>query len=143
MQANALVPREVGRIKTKEDYPMKVQALIAASALALSSAVAIAQTAPSPADPSATQNAQPAPSASKPADPAASSNPSAAQPTAPTPSAPPAASEGASTGESGANPAGIPADPNTKQNVQPGPSNMTPSDPAAASKPDARVPTSP
>jgi hypothetical protein len=122
---------------------MKLQALIAASALALTSAIAIAQTAPTPADPSTTQNAQPAPSAPKPSDPAASSNPSAAQPTAPNPSAG-SASEGAGSGESGAaNPAGIPADPNTKQNVQPGPSNMTPSDPAAASKPDARVPTSP
>jgi hypothetical protein len=122
---------------------MKLQALIAASALVMTSAVAIAQTAPPPADPSATQNAQPAPSAPKPADPAASSNPSAAQPTAPMPSAGGSASEGASTGESGANPAGIPADPNTKQNVQPGPSNLTPSDPAAATKPGARVPTSP
>jgi len=122
---------------------MKLQALIAASALAMTSAIAIAQTAPTPADPSATQNAQPAPSAPKPADPAASSNPSAAQPTAPMPSPGGSASEGASTGEAGANPAGIPADPNTKQNVQPGPSNLTPSDPAAASKPGARAPTSP
>ena len=122
---------------------MKIQALIAASALAMTSAIAIAQTAPTPADPSATKNAQPAPSAQKPSDPAASSNPSAAQPTAPMPSAGGSASEGASTGESGANPAGIPADPNTKQNVQPGPSNLTPSDPAAASKPGARAPTSP
>ena len=121
---------------------MKLQALIAASALALTSAIAIAQTAPTPADPSTTKNAPPAPSAPKPADPAASSNPAAAQPTAPMPSAG-SASEGASTGEAGANPAGIPADPNTKQNTQPGPSNLTPSDPAAGSKPGARVPTSP
>ena len=53
-------------------------------------------------------------------------------------------SEGTSTGEAGVNsPAGIPADPNTNQNVQPGPSTGTPNDPAAGSDPSARVPTSP
>jgi len=62
--------------------------------------------------------------------------------TAPSTTAP--SSEGSSTGASGANsPAGIPADPNTNQNVQPGPSTQTPNDPAAGSKPGARVPTSP
>ena len=136
-------PRERREKTTKEDDCMKVQALSAASALAMTSALAMAQTAPAPADPNTTKNAQPAPSAPKPADPAASSNPSAAQPTAPSPNAGGSASEGAGTGESGANPAGIPADPNAKQNVQPGPSNMNPSDPAAASKPGARAPTSP
>ena len=53
-------------------------------------------------------------------------------------------SEGTSTGETGVNsPAGIPADPNTNQNVQPGPSTGTPNDPAAGSDSSARVPTSP
>jgi hypothetical protein len=53
-------------------------------------------------------------------------------------------SEGTSTGETGVNsPAGIPADPNTNQNVQPGPSTRTPNDPAAGANPAARVPTSP
>jgi hypothetical protein len=40
-------------------------------------------------------------------------------------------------------PAGIPADPNTNQNVQPGPSTGTPNDPATGDNPNARVPTSP
>lgn len=53
-------------------------------------------------------------------------------------------SEGTSTGETGVNtPAGIPADPNTNQNVQPGPSTRTPNDPATGDNPNARVPTSP
>jgi hypothetical protein len=69
-------------------------------------------------------------------------------PPAMTPSDTPAttapASEGMSTGESGVTtPAGIPADPNTNENVQPGPSTGTPNDPAAGSNPAARVPTSP
>jgi len=52
--------------------------------------------------------------------------------------------EGASTGDSGvSSPAGIPADPSTNENVQPGPSTGTPNDPAAGSDPAARVPTSP
>jgi hypothetical protein len=52
-------------------------------------------------------------------------------------------SEGSSAGESGVNsPAGIPADPNTNENVQPGPSSGTPTDPAAGSNPAARVPSS-
>ena len=62
--------------------------------------------------------------------------------TAPTTTAP--ASEGASPGTSGVDtPAGIPADPNTTQNVQPGMSTNTPNDPAAGSNPGARAPTSP
>jgi hypothetical protein len=52
--------------------------------------------------------------------------------------------EGSSTGESGVNsPAGIPNDPTTNENVQPGPSTGTPNDPAAGSNPPARAPTSP
>src|SRR5688572_3609148 len=61
--------------ESRRNYCMKLHALIAVSTLALTSAMATAQTAPTPADPSTTQNAQPAPSAPKPADPAASSNP--------------------------------------------------------------------
>lgn len=38
---------------------------------------------------------------------------------------------------------GSPADPNTNQNQQMGPSGTNPSDPAAGSNPAARVPTSP
>ena len=61
-----------------------------------------------------------------------------------TPSTTAPSSEGMSSGEAGVNsPAGIPADPNTNQNVQPGPSTGTPNDPAAGSNPGARVPTSP
>ncbi len=61
-----------------------------------------------------------------------------------TPSTTAPSSEGVSSGESGVtSPAGIPADPNTNQNVQPGPSTGTPTDPAAGSNPGARVPTSP
>jgi hypothetical protein len=62
----------------------------------------------------------------------------------PTTVMPAPADEGASTGEAGAaTPAGIPADPTTNENVQPGPSTNTPNDPAAGSNPDARVPSSP
>lgn len=65
------------------------------------------------------------------------------KPPAMAPSTTAPASEGASSGEAGVNsPAGIPADPNTNENVQPGPSNGTPSDPAAGSNPGARVPSS-
>ena len=54
------------------------------------------------------------------------------------------ADQGASTGDSGAaTPAGIPADPTTNENVQPGPSTNTPNDPAAGSNPVDRIPTSP
>ena len=135
----------MGEKETKEEFRMRLYAIIAASALAISSAAAFAQT--SPADPNTNKNMQPAPGATNPADPSAASNPAAAAPTAP-----PAtgngsalgASEGASTGESGSSaPAGIPADPNTKQNVQPGPSNLTPADPATGNTPDARAPTAP
>jgi hypothetical protein len=52
--------------------------------------------------------------------------------------------EGSSSGESGvSSPAGIPADPTTNENVQPGPSTNTPNDPAAGSNEGARVPSSP
>lgn len=52
--------------------------------------------------------------------------------------------QGASTGDTGiSSPAGIPSDPTTNENVQPGPSTNTPNDPAAAANPSARVPTSP
>ncbi len=62
----------------------------------------------------------------------------------PTTVTPDPAGQGASTGETGVStPAGIPADPTTDQNVQPGPSTNTPNDPAAGSKPGARIPTSP
>lgn len=64
--------------------------------------------------------------------------------TKPTTVTPAPGSEGASTGDTGVNtPAGIPADPTTNQNVQPGPSTNTPNDPAAGSNPSARVPSSP
>ena len=64
--------------------------------------------------------------------------------TKPTTVTPAPAQEGASTGESGVtSPAGIPADPTTNENVQPGPSTNTPNDPAAGGNPSARVPTSP
>jgi hypothetical protein len=52
--------------------------------------------------------------------------------------------EGASSGDTGFSaPAGIPADPTTNENVQPGPSTNTPNDPAAGSDSGARAPTSP
>jgi hypothetical protein len=52
--------------------------------------------------------------------------------------------DGASSGSTGyESPAGIPADPTTNENVQPGPSTNTPGDPAAGSNEGARVPTSP
>jgi hypothetical protein len=58
----------------------------------------------------------------------------------------PSPNEGTSTGEAGSSvstPAGIPADPTTNENVQPGPSTSTPNDPAAGSNPGARIPSSP
>lgn len=64
--------------------------------------------------------------------------------TKPTNVLPAPADQGASTGEAGVSgPAGIPADPNTNENVQPGPSTNTPNDPAAGSNPGARIPTAP
>ena len=52
--------------------------------------------------------------------------------------------EGTSTGETNySTPAGIPADPTTDQNQQPGMSPQNPTDPATGDKPNARVPTSP
>jgi hypothetical protein len=72
--------------------------------------------------------------------PGTSQNPPAMAPSTTTPPS----GQGSSAGESGVNsPAGIPADPTTNQNVQPGPSTNTPNDPAAGSNPGARVPTSP
>ena len=60
------------------------------------------------------------------------------------PAMPAPANEGAGAGDTGtSSPAGIPADPSTNENVQPGPSTGTPNDPAAGSNPGARVPTSP
>lgn len=60
------------------------------------------------------------------------------------PATPAPANEGASAGDTGtSSPAGIPADPTTNENVQPGPSTGTPNDPATAADPAARVPTSP
>ena len=52
-------------------------------------------------------------------------------------------SQGSSGGESGySSPAGIPADPTTDENQQPGMSPQNPADPATGDKPDARVPSS-
>ncbi len=63
---------------------MQLHAIIAASALAISSATAFAQSPPAgAADPSTNQNAQPAPSAPNPSDPSAAASPPAASPTAP------------------------------------------------------------
>jgi hypothetical protein len=123
---------------------MRLHAIIAASALAISSAAAFAQT--SPADPNTNKNMQPAPGATNPSDPSSASNPAAAAPTAPPATgngSAAGASEGASTGESGSSAPAIPADPNTKQNVQPGPSNLTPADPATGDNSGARAPTAP
>jgi len=51
--------------------------------------------------------------------------------------------QGSSAGESGySSPAGIPADPTTNENQQPGMSPQNPTDPATGDKPDARVPSS-
>ena len=62
----------------------------------------------------------------------------------PTTVTPAPADQGASTGDTGVStPAGIPADPTTNENVQPGPSTSTPNDPAAGSNPGARIPSSP
>ena len=98
----------------------------------------------SPADPNSAQNRQMGPNAGTPTDPAAGASPSARVPTAPVEPAP-GASEGMGAGESGSatSPAGNPSDPNSAQNRQPGPSATTPTDPAAGSKPGARVPTAP
>lgn len=122
--------------------------LTALLALGVSAGAALAQSpAGSPADPNSAQNRQPGPSATTPTDPQAGADPSARVPTAPSDEsgmdAP--ASDGASTGESGAleSPSGIPADPNSVENRQPGPSANTPTDPEAGSDPDARAPTAP
>jgi hypothetical protein len=58
--------------------------------------------------------------------------------------APAPSSQGSSTGEAGAtSPAGIPADPTTNENQQPGMSPQNPSDPATGNSSGARAPTSP
>jgi hypothetical protein len=122
---------------------IKTLSALTAAAVALGASVSMAQSpAGIPADPNTNQNKQPGPSATTPSDPAAGSSPSARVPTSP-PGTGSSASEGMSTGEGFESPAGIPADPNTTENVQPGPSTATPSDPAAGSKPAARVPTAP
>jgi hypothetical protein len=123
-------------------FRMMTMTAVAAAMLA---APAFAQSpAGSPADPNSVQNRQPGPSAGTPTDPAAGASPSARVPTSPS-GTNPGASEGMSTGESGGftSPSGIPADPNSMENRQPGPSATTPTDPAAGSKPGARVPTAP
>ncbi len=123
---------------------------LALVAMTIGAGAAFAQSpAGSPADPNSVQNRQPGLSATTPTDPAAGANPSARVPSAPLEdgssldeSAP--ASDGASSGEMGAAaPAGSPADPNSDENRQPGPSATTPTDPAAGSKPSARIPTAP
>jgi hypothetical protein len=127
-------------------FRMKLHSILAASALAISSAAAFAQSSPAgiPADPNTNENVQPGPAAQNPSDPASGSNPTARVPTSPPGTGSSSASEGASMGESGSSsPAGIPADPNTDENVQPAPSNTNPADPATGNNPGARVPTAP
>lgn len=116
--------------------------LLAALAVALGAATALAQsTGGSPADPNTNQNQQPGPSVGNPTDPAAGSDPAARVPTSPPGTSAPS-SEGMGTGEAGFDaPAGSPADPNTNENQQPGPSVGNPTDPAAGSDPAARQPT--
>jgi hypothetical protein len=123
-------------------------ALAAMLALGVSAGAALAQSpAGSPADPNSAQNRQPGPSATTPTDPQAGADPSARVPTAPSDEQgmESSASDGASTGESGAleSLSGIPADPNSVENRQPGPSGTTPANPEAGSDPDARAPTAP
>jgi hypothetical protein len=125
---------------------MKIRLMtMTAVAATMIAAPAFAQSpAGSPADPNSAQNRQMGPNAGTPTNPAAGASPSARVPTAPVEPAP-GVNEGAGAGESGAatSPAGIPADPNSTQNRQPGPSATTPTDPAAGSKSGARVPTAP
>jgi hypothetical protein len=125
---------------------MKIRLMtMTAIAATMIAAPAFAQSpAGSPADPNSAQNRQMGPNAGTPTDPAAGASPSARVPTAPVEPAP-GANEGLSAGESGSatSPAGIPADPNSTENRQPGPNSGTPTDPAAGSKPSARVPTAP
>lgn len=122
----------------------KVTSLLAALTLALGTSAALAQTespAGIPADPNTEQNVQPGPSTANPSDPAAGSDPAARVPTSP-PGSEPSAVEGMGTGETGFDaPAGNPSDPNTMENQQTGPSPTGPTDPAAGSDPDARIPT--
>jgi hypothetical protein len=53
----------------------------------------------------------------------------------------PAASEGTSTGEYGSKETGNPSESGTSENVQPGPEQEGPANPAAADDPAARIPT--
>jgi hypothetical protein len=123
----------------------KALSVVAALAVAFGATAAMAQsTGGNPSDPNTSQNKQPGPGAGTPSDPAAGSSPSARVPTSPPGGTGSSASEGMSSGESGVtSPAGIPSDPNTTENVQPAPGTGTPTDPAAGSKPGARVPTAP
>lgn len=122
----------------------RTASLLAALTLAFGASSALAQVespAGSPADPNTLENQQVGPSVSNPSDPAAGSDPAARVPTSP-PGSEPSAIEGMGTGETGLDaPAGIPADPNTPENQQTGPSPTGPTDPAAGADPDARVPT--
>lgn len=124
-----------------------------ASAIALLATPALAQSpAGNPSEPSTIENQQSGPSPQRPSDPAAADNPSARVPTAPTGAnsdtlpndAAVPSGDGAGSGETGySSPAGNPSDPTTDENQQPGPSVANPTDPAAGSKPSARVPTAP
>lgn len=141
----------VKRLRKGKDMKSSSISIMAALAMTVGAATAFAQSpAGSPADPNSVQNRQPGPSAITPTDPAAGSNPSARIPSAPLGESAPLdedapASDGASSGEMGSAdaPAGSPADPNSNENRQPGPSAITPTDPAAGANPSARVPTAP
>jgi hypothetical protein len=120
-----------------------VIAVIFLSATALGTAQTFAETpAGSPADPNSLENRQPGPSATTPTDPAAGAEPSARVPTAPA-EGEMAYGGGAATYGTANGPAGIPADPNSTENRQPGPSATTPTDPAAGEDDEARQPTAP
>ena len=125
---------------------MKTHIIVAAACASMVGSVAAFAESPAgiPADPFTEENQQPGPSVTNPTDPATGSNPAARVPTSPPGTGINSANEGAASGEAGfSSPAGIPADPTTDQNVQPGPSIENPSDPATASDPAARVPTAP
>jgi hypothetical protein len=135
-----------GRIdNAKEENPqMKLHAVLAASALAITSVSALAQSSPAgvPAERNTNQNVQPGPAPANPSDPSAGNDPAARIPTSPPGTG--GASSGASSGESGLDsPAGSPADPSTTENQQPAPSTTNPGDPAAGADPAARIPTAP
>jgi hypothetical protein len=121
----------------------KTTALLTTAVFALGAGTALAQsTGGSAADPNSNANRQPAPSATKPTDPAAGAKPSAQKPTSPAGTSSGNASSGTSSGEGGAAaPAGNPADPNSAENRQPAPSTGKPTDPAAGANPAARQPS--